>query len=227
MMSFFRHRPPLYYLGSLLALVTAVSRVAAGPLTLREDPATQTLSVFRDGVAAPILTQNARSDFRPYLHPVVSPDGKSVLTEYSPGHHKHQTGIYWGLTRVNGRNYFSNPDKNYWRRISCTPVIAHGAEVKWSTVYHLLDADGQPIMAETQTWVMRDSGDRYLLDLEWQGEALIDLTVAKHDYGGLFLRMPWRAGMEGGVVNSNRQRGLGNGVRPFDVCGEKRGRELS
>jgi len=86
MPSFVRHRPPLYYLGSLLALVTAVSRVAAGPLTLRDDPTTQTRSVFRDGVAAPILTRNARTDFRPHLHPVVSPDGKSVLTEYSPGH---------------------------------------------------------------------------------------------------------------------------------------------
>jgi len=184
---------------------TFLHTASAGPLTLREDAATHTLSVFRDGVAAPILTQNARPDFRPYLHPIVAPDGKGVLTEFSPGHHKHQTGLYWGFTSVNGRDYFHNPDNNYWRRVSSELVIARGAEVKWSTVYHLLDAAGEPIMAETQLWTMHDSGDRYLLDLEWKGEALIDLTFAKKDYGGLFLRMPWRAGMVGAAINSNRQ----------------------
>ncbi len=188
------------------AALFSVSLCAGASLTLRQESATHTISVYRDGVAAPILTQNARPDFRPYLHPIVAPDGKGVLTEFSPGHHKHQTGLYWGLTRVNGRDYFHNPDNGYWRRVSSEPIIARGNEVKWSTVYHLLDAAGQPIMAETQVWTMRDSGDRYLLDLEWKGEGLIDLTVAKYEYGGLFLRMPWRAGMEGAVINSARQR---------------------
>lgn len=196
---------PFRFICALLAFAT-VPVAPAAHLTLRQDAATHTISVYRDNVPAPILTQNARPDFRPYLHPIVSPDGKSVLTEFSPSHHKHQTGLYWGFTRVNGRDYFHNPDNGYWRRVSSEPIIAQGSEVKWSTVYHLLDEAGRPIMAETQTWTMRDSGDRYLLDLEWKGEGLIDLTVAKYDYGGLFVRMPWRAGMEGGVVNSNRQR---------------------
>lgn len=196
---------PFRFICALLAFAT-VPVAPAAHLTLRQDAATHTISVYRDNVPAPILTQNARPDFRPYLHPIVSPDGKSVLTEFSPSHHKHQTGLYWGFTRVNGRDYFHNPDNGYWRRVSSEPIIVQGSEVKWSTVYHLLDDAGRPIMAETQTWTMRDSGDRYLLDLEWRGEGLIDLTVAKYDYGGLFVRMPWRAGMEGGVVNSNRQR---------------------
>jgi putative membrane-bound dehydrogenase-like protein len=178
----------------------------AANLTLRQDSASNTISVYRDNVPQPILTQNARPDFRPYLHPIVAPDGTTVLTEFSPGHHKHQTGLFWGFTRVNGRDYFHNPDNGYWRRISSELIIPQGSEVKWSTVYHLLDASGQAIMSETQVWTMRDSGSRYLLDLEWKGEALVDLTIAKYDYGGLFLRMPWRPGMEGGVVNSSRQR---------------------
>ena len=189
-------------------LVAAVPAAPAAHLTLRQDAAAHTISVYRDNVPAPILTQNAKPDFRPYLHPIVSPDGKSVLTEFSPGHHKHQTGIYWGLTRVNGRDYFHNPANGYWRRISSEIIAEHGSTVQWSTVYHLLDEAGRPVMAETQTWTMRDTGDRYLLDLEWKGEGLVDLTVAKYDYGGLFVRMPWRAGLEGAVTNSNRQRNL-------------------
>ena len=175
----------------------------AATLTLRQDEATNTISVYRENVAEPILTQNTKPDMRPYLHPIVPPDGKGMLTEYSPGHHPHQTGLYWGFTRVNGRDYFHNPSNGYWRRISSKPVVAKGESVKWSTVYHLLDAAGKPIMAETQVWTMRDSGDRYLLDLEWTGEGLVDITVGKYDYGGLFLRMPWRDGMEGAAFNSN------------------------
>ena len=123
----------------------ALSSAHAAHLTLRQDASTHTISVYRDNVVAPILTQNAKPDFRPYLHPIVSPDGKSVLTEFSPGHHKHQTGIYWGLTRVNGRDYFHNPANGYWRRVSSEILAEHGSTVKWSTLYHMLDAAGQPV----------------------------------------------------------------------------------
>ena len=191
---------------SCVLLAAALPAAHAANLTLRQDATAHTLSVYRDQVPQPILTQNARPDFRPYLHPIVSPDGKSVLSEFSPDHHPHQTGLYWGLSRVNGRDYTQNPAGGYWRRVSSAVLVPQGGEVKWTTVYHLLDAAGQPIMAETQTWTMRDSGDRYLLDLEWKGEGLVDLTVAKHDDGGLFVRMPWRAGTAGAVINSNRQR---------------------
>ena len=47
-------------------------------------PAGERLAVFRDGVAQPIVTQHARPDFRPYLHPIVAPDGRSVLTASGP-----------------------------------------------------------------------------------------------------------------------------------------------
>ena len=191
---------------SFAVFAATLHAACAANLTLRQDSASNTISVYRDNVPQPMLTQNARPDFRPYLHPIVAPDGTTELTEFSPGHHKHQTGLFWGFTRVNGRDYFHNPDNGYWRRISSELIIPQGSEVKWSTVYHLLDASGQAIMSETQVWTMRDSGSRYLLDLEWKGEALVDLTMAKYDYGGLFLRMPWRSGMEGGVVNSSRQR---------------------
>ena len=89
---------------SLILLAGAAATAHAVTLTLRQDEATNTISVYRDNVAEPILTQNARPDFRPYLHPIVAPDGKGVLTEFSPAHHKHQTGLYWGFTKVNGRD---------------------------------------------------------------------------------------------------------------------------
>lgn len=166
----------------------------------------ETITIFSAEGSEPIVVQNAEEDFRPYLHPIKSPDGKSVLTEYSPGHHKHQTGLYWGFTRVNGRDYFHHPEGDYWQKVSAEVLTPQGEEVKWKTVYHLLDEEGQAVMEETQNWSMRAQEGKYLLNLEWKGKALQDITIGEYDYGGLFLRMPWMEGMPAEVVNAARQR---------------------
>ena len=191
------------------ALLSRAVPLSAAPLWIEADAAAGTISVFREGSDGPILTQNARPDHRPYLHPIVAPDGKGLLTEYSPGHHKHQTGIYWGFTRVNGRDYFHHPEGTYWRRVDAKPLpaVAAKAGVRWQTVYDLLDANGNAVLRETQNWRMRDVDGKYHLDLEWSGEAKTDVTIGRYDYGGLFLRMPWKKGIAGEVVNGNRQRG--------------------
>lgn len=175
-------------------------------LYIKEDKAGGTISVFRVGSNEPLLTQNAKADFRPFLHPIIAPDGKGVLTEYSPGHHKHQTGLYWGFTRVNGRDFFHNPGAGYWKRVAANVVEPKGQEVKWQTVYDLLDEEGASILTETQDWSMREDGEKFLISLEWKGEAKTDITIGKYDYGGLFLRMPWKTGIKGEVINAARQR---------------------
>ncbi len=129
-----------------------------------------------------------------------------MVTEFSPAHHKHQTGLYWGFTRVNGRDFFHNPQGDYWRRVSVTVTAQSGDEVRWQTVYDLLDESENTILTETQRWSMREEKGRFLLDLEWRGAARTDVTIGKYDYGGLFLRMPWREGMPAEVVNAARQR---------------------
>ena len=176
-------------------------------LTIKQDDQAGTISVFRAGKPEPILTQNAKPDARPYLHPIAAPDGKGVLTEYSPAHHTHQTGLFWGFTRVNGRDFFHNPQGDYWRRVSASILKPESSgEVRWQTVYDLLDAAGNPILTETQRWAMREKNGTFVLDLVWRGQAKTDVTIGKYDYGGLFLRMPWREGIAGEVVNAARQR---------------------
>ena len=44
-----------------------------------------------------------------------------------------------------------------------------------------------------------------MIDLEWLGKAQTDVTIGEFDYGGMFLRMPWRKGIEGQAVNAARQ----------------------
>lgn len=183
------------------------ARGAGQELTIKQDEQAGTISVFRAGNPQPILTQNAKPDARPYLHPIAAPDGKGVLTEYSPAHHPHQTGLFWGFTRVNERDFFHNPQMDYWRRVSASVLKPESAgEVRWQTVYDLLDAAGNAILTETERWAMREKSGTFVLDLVWRGEAKTDVTIGKYDYGGLFLRMPWREGIAGEVVNAARQR---------------------
>lgn len=179
---------------------------AALKLEAIQDEKTGTIKIVRTDNKQTILTQNAGANFRPYIHPIAAPDGKGVLTEFSPEHHKHQTGLYWGLTSVNGRNYFANPGNGYWKRAAARVIEKQGTTVKWQTVYDLLDEKGVAVMTEVQNWSMTRDQGRFLLTLEWKGEAKTDLTIAKYPYGGLFLRMPWKPGIDGEVINAARQR---------------------
>src|SRR5918999_938434 len=108
-------------------------------LTVRHDQKAGTITIVRAGSTNVLLTHNVKPDFRPYVHPITAPDGRGVLTELSPAHHTHQTGLYWGFTRLNGRDYFHNPGGDYWRRVSVTVLQHSGREVRWQTVYDLLD----------------------------------------------------------------------------------------
>ena len=164
-------------------------------------------AVHRTGQASPLVVQNAPPDTRPWLHPIAAPDGKGILTEVSPGHHKHQTGLYVGFTRINGRDYFHNRGADYFRRKSLEPARVEGAKASWSTAYELLGEKGVVTLVETQAWRLEDRGDALVLDLDWTGEAAVDVAMAKYDYGGLFLRMPWRKETGGEAVNSEGQKG--------------------
>jgi len=176
-------------------------------LEIVQDESSGQIQVYRQGLPEQaILVQEAREDFRPYIHPILAPDGEGMLTEYSPEHHRHQTGLYWGFTRVNDRDYFHHPDDSHWRKVAANVLEAKGDEVAWQTVYEMLDSLGQPIMTETQNWSFGIQEGQYYLDLEWVGLAKTAITIEKYDYGGLFLRMPWKEGMDAEVINTARQK---------------------
>jgi putative membrane-bound dehydrogenase-like protein len=137
----------------------------------------------------------------------MAPDGKGKQTEISPSHHKQQTGLYWGMTRVNDRDYFHHPEGDYWRKVSSkVNEQPNDSLASWEIVYNLLDSAGNAVLTETQVWTMKAQNGQYDLDLEWRGEAKTDVTIGKYDYGGLFIRMPWKEGVRSEVINAARQR---------------------
>lgn len=165
------------------------------------------IEVRRAGVAKPILVQNAPTDMRPYIHPLMAPDGIGVLTDFRPADHKHQTGIFFGFANVNGRSFFHNTDGSFFRVREAKVRHKRGRSVSWRVVSDWLDENGRAMLTETQRWTMEDHGAYYFLDLDWSGRAAVDATVAKYDYGGLFIRMPWHAGIAGEAISSE---GLSN-----------------
>jgi hypothetical protein len=175
-------------------------------LEIRHNEAEGEIKIIRQNDNEPVLTQVALPGTRPYIHPIIAPDGKGELTQFSPAHHKHQTGLYWGLKQVNGRDFFMNWKEDYWRRVSVNVLREKGQQVSWQTTYDLLDETGSTILTESQTWSFRESDGKYVLDLKWEGKAKTDVTMGKFYVGGLFLRMPWHEGVEGSVVNSAGHR---------------------
>ena len=186
------------------ALLSWLLIAAAASAQLAVNVGDERIAIVRQGDKTPILEQIAKPDFRPYIHPIAAPDGKGVFTEFSPGHHKHQTGLYVGHTRINGKDYFHNPGANFFTRKSLAGS-AKGNQAAWTVVYDLNGAAG-PVLRETQAWTLTDLETSYLLDLDWRGEALVDVTVGKYSYGGVFVRMPHKG--QGAAVNSE---GLKNG----------------
>ena len=189
---------------------TNTAPVAETPnfLHIEQDPAASRIMVYQENKTDPILTQMAKPDERPYIHPILAPDGNGLLTEYRPAHHPHQTGIYWGLKRVNERDYFMQWNRDYWRAVSAKVLEDKGRKVKWQNVYDMLGENGKVLMVETQTWSMQAFEDHYVLDLEWKGEAKMDVVMGKFYVGGLFIRMPWVPETVGEILSASGHRGM-------------------
>lgn len=195
---------PAYFHLGFFALALCPSLVYADANVRVVPRKTGGIDIYRPGIDTPIFAFNAPEDGRPYVHPLLAPDGKGVLTEFSPGHHKHQTGIYVGFLKVNGRDYFHNRAGDYFRRTGFK--LEDKAEgTRFTSVYELLDAKKNAQLTESQTWVVRDFTESYAIDLTVVLKAHTDVTFDKYEYGGLFIRMPFKNQPGAKAINSEGQ----------------------
>lgn len=204
---------------SVSSLILAVPLVHADANVRVEVVKSGGLSIFRPDIKEPIFVFNAPEDGRPYVHPMLAPDGKGALTEFSPAHHKHQTGIYVGFLKVNGRDYFHNRGGDYFRR-RAFDWKNDSQGVRWTSTYDLLDKDKDAQLTETQSWHFRDFTKTYLIDFTWTAKAHTDVTFDKYDYGGLFIRMPFNNQPGARAINSEGQengKAEGQKARWFDI----------
>src|SRR5688500_11279453 len=151
--------------------------------------------------ARPILVQHAARDRRPYIHPIVAPDGRGgELTEDAPPHHPWQHGLYVGLNDVNGVGFWTEglhatnapTDGTIHPHLASASVDPDGRAASWRVASEWRGPDGGTILEDAQSWTLLDRGDAYALDLSWRLRAAggADVRFGQYAYGGLFLRMP-------------------------------------
>lgn len=159
----------------------------------------------------PILVQHAQPDTRPFIHPIVAPDGVGVLTENEPPHHPWQHGLYVGLNDINGIGFWEEgrggkPTDGTFHPAPLDYSVTSPNSVSWQVKTEWRAPDQVPMITEFQDWSFTDHGDSYVLDLRWTLHALVDLKFGQYNYGGLFLRMPFRHELGGTALNSEGQR---------------------
>ncbi len=166
------------------------------------------ISVYRPSQTTPVLTQNAAADQRPYIHPILAPDGVGELTEDGPEHHPWQHGLYVGLNDVNGIGFWNEgrtgdtlSDGTFHPRPLGAPAVS-GNAATWEVITDWKAPDGTLLLVETQALRLADVGDTFVLDCDWRLRAAVALKFGACAYGGLFLRMPWRAETGGDVRTS-------------------------
>jgi hypothetical protein len=173
------------------------------------------VSVFRDGSSEPIIVQNAARDTRPFIHPIVAPGGAGSVTENAPAHHPWQHGLYVGLNDVNGVGFWTEGlhprqpaenDGTFHPWIVGAPS-AHDNHARWTVGTEYRARTGEVQLFETQEWTLAALDDRYELDLRLTFRAALPITFGEYAYGGLFLRMPFRAEIGGRVFTSEGLEG--------------------
>jgi hypothetical protein len=174
---------------------------------LRVEHSHNSIRIFRGTDMEPILVQQAQVDQRPFIHPILAPDGKGVLTENTPSHHPWQHGLYVGLNDVNGIGFWeeglrNKPEDGSFHPQPLKPATVSSHRASWEVETYWRDPQGILMIKELQQWSLHDRGSTFEIDLQWSLRAEVDLLFGQKTYGGLFLRMPYRDEWGGKAFNS-------------------------
>lgn len=176
--------------------------------TLKATCTASQIALYRAPATVPFLTQHAQADQRPYIHPLLAPDGCGVLTENTPDHHPWQHGIYVGLNQINGYGFWleglgqdTHLDGTFHPAPLEAPII-NGPTASWHVHSAWRAPDGNHLLDEKQHWHLQDHDTYLSLDLDWTLSAATDLHFGQYAYGGLFLRMPYRQETGGQALSS-------------------------
>jgi putative heme-binding domain-containing protein len=143
---------------------------------------------------------------RPYLHPVKHPAGRTTLTQDRPDDHPWQHGIFTGLHKVNGIDFWSEKQgKLQFKRL--LDVIQEQDHVGWRALVEWIGPDGKPVLEEEQfiKAYAPTKPSSYNIDFDWTLRALDQpVKIGKHEYGGFAVRMDFNGSPH--HLNANGER---------------------
>lgn len=159
---------------------------------------------------------------RPYLHPVKDPSGTTTLTQDRPDDHPWQHGIFTGLHKVNGIDFWSEKEgKLRFKRL--LDVIQEQDHVGWRTLVEWIGPDGKPVLEEEQFVKVyaATSPSFYNIDFDWTLRALDQaVKIGKHEYGGFAVRMQYNGNSS--HLNSKGDRNKGTSDQRAAWCNVSR-----
>jgi hypothetical protein len=139
-----------------------------------------------------ILRYSTDPALRPYIHPLRDPSGQLVLTDDRPGDHPWQHGIFTGLHKVNGLDFWTEKQGKQ-RFVKLLDVQREEGSVSWRALVEWVAPNGDVLLDEEQAITVNapTSADGYSVDFEWSLRTRWQgVAFGKHDYGGLSVRMP-------------------------------------
>ncbi len=153
-----------------------------------------------------MLQHHAQPGTGSYIHPLRIAPGHLCLTEDSPWHHPHQHGIQTRFVGINGSDFWhfpgQRPGQTLGRINPALPRVTATEPPRWTIEALWQHADGRHVLADRQEWSL-DSADGVLtLDLDWTLRAIPDVRIEPYDYGGLYVRIPYRSHLGAQVINS-------------------------
>lgn len=172
-----------------------------------------------------LITVNLDPALRPYLHPVKDPSGKVTLTQDKPDDHPWQHGIFTGLHKVNGLDFWSEKQGKI-RTVRVLNISQEQDYAGFRVLAEWVGPDGSVVLEEEQevTVYTVNSPWFYNVDFGWSLRAKDKaVKIGKHEYGGFSVRMVYNGSQA--HLNSNGERDKGtsekraawcNVSRPFD-----------
>ena len=158
------------------------------------------------GQVSDLVTYVTDHSVRPYLHPVKDPSGETTLTQDRPNDHPWQHGIFTGLHKVNGIDFWSEKEGKL-RFVRLLDVIQEQDHVGWRALAESVAPNGEVVLEEEQFVKVYApaSASSYNIDFDWTLRALDKaVRIGKHEYGGFAVRMEYNGSPS--HLNSNGER---------------------
>lgn len=167
--------------------------------------------------------------FRTHIHPLNVPGTEYCLTRFRPADHPWQYGIFVGLNKVNGLDFWCCGDAFYPAEIRgvmrhrevIDKVRSPCGHVRFTAINDWLGPDGAPVLEERQTVAVPEqkAQESYLFDFLWELRATKeDVQIDQSDYGGLSARL---------VGAQSTRRHLNSEGQTDDACANQPARWVS
>jgi hypothetical protein len=176
-----------------------------------------------------LFTFSTDPRFRTHIHPLNVPGTKYCMTRFRPVDHPWQYGVFVGLNKVNGMDFWCSGDAFYPAEIR--GVMKHrevidianppGGSARFTAVNDWLGPDGSSVLEERQTVVVaeQEAAESFAFDFLWELRAsVVDVHIDQSAYGGLSARL---------VGTQSTKRHLNSAGQTGDACADRPARWVS